>query len=99
MPITSAGLDYVVSAERVPTGVPGLDDMLEGKGYYRGSSIMVSGTAGTGKSSLAAHLAPWPDLPPNRFAWVDEIPRNEMGKIQRKTLRDALIATLAQARG
>ncbi|HEY2748568.1 MAG TPA: circadian clock protein KaiC, partial [Polyangia bacterium] len=54
LPVTSLGLDYPVSSERVATGVPRLDDMLEGGGYFRGSSVLVSGTAGTGKSSLAA---------------------------------------------
>src|SRR5581483_8723751 len=51
------GLDYQASEERISAGVPGLDAMLGGKGYFRGSSIMISGTAGTGKSSLAAHFA------------------------------------------
>ena len=53
LPVTSLGLNYEVSTERVPTGVSALDDMLDGGGYFRGSSILVSGTAGTGKSSLA----------------------------------------------
>ncbi|HET6557473.1 MAG TPA: circadian clock protein KaiC [Prolixibacteraceae bacterium] len=57
LPITSVGLTYKASTERISSGVPRLDTMLEGKGYYRGSSILVSGTAGTGKSSLAAHLS------------------------------------------
>lgn len=57
LPITSLGLDYRVSRERVTTGVAGIDGMLGGRGYYRGSSILVSGTAGTGKTSLAAHFA------------------------------------------
>jgi circadian clock protein KaiC len=57
VPITGAGLDYEVSEERVSTGVPRIDSMLEGKGYYRGSTILVSGTAGTGKTSLGAHFA------------------------------------------
>jgi circadian clock protein KaiC len=57
MPITSLGLDYAVSSERVTTGIPRLDGMLSGHGYYRGSSVLVSGTAGTGKSSLAAYFA------------------------------------------
>ncbi len=57
LPITASGMDYPVSSERIPTGVAGLDEMLGGKGYYRGSTVMVTGTAGTGKSSLAAHLA------------------------------------------
>lgn len=55
MPITSAGLTYPVSSERVSTGIPSLDAMLIG-GIFRGSSILVTGTAGTGKSSIAAHL-------------------------------------------
>jgi circadian clock protein KaiC len=46
-----------VSDERVSSGIPRLDTMLGGKGYYRGSSILVSGTAGTGKTSIAAHFA------------------------------------------
>jgi circadian clock protein KaiC len=56
LPITSVGLDHKATDERVPTGIPRLDAMLDGKGYYRGSSILVSGTAGTGKTSLAMHL-------------------------------------------
>jgi len=56
MPISSLGLDHPASKERIPTGVPRLDTMLGGKGYFRGSSILVTGTAGTGKSSLAAHF-------------------------------------------
>ncbi|WP_230198985.1 circadian clock protein KaiC [Geotalea daltonii] len=56
MPITSLGLDHRASTERVSTGIPRLDTMLGGKGYYRGSSILVTGTAGTGKSSMAAHF-------------------------------------------
>ena len=57
LPITSSGLEYEVSTERVSTGVSGLDGMLGGLGYYRGSTVLLSGTAGTGKTSLAAHLA------------------------------------------
>jgi circadian clock protein KaiC len=57
MPITAAGMDYAVSPERVSTGIPELDRMLGGKGYYRGSTILMSGSAGTGKSSVAAYLA------------------------------------------
>ena len=57
LPITSLGLDYPVSSQRVSTGVPKLDAMLEGKGFYRGSTILISGTAGTGKTSLAATFA------------------------------------------
>jgi circadian clock protein KaiC len=56
LPVTGLGLDYPVVEDRVPTGVAALDDMLEGGGYFRASSVLVSGTAGTGKSSLAAHF-------------------------------------------
>ena len=54
LPITALGLEHKVSRERISSGVKDLDDMLDGKGYYRGSSILLSGTAGTGKTSLAA---------------------------------------------
>jgi circadian clock protein KaiC len=57
LPLSSARLDYAVSDERVSSGVPRLDSMLGGEGYYRGSSILVSGTAGSGKTTLAAHFA------------------------------------------
>src|SRR5690606_11143346 len=57
LPITSPGLAQEVSAERVTTGLPQLDAMLGGEGYFRGSSILVSGTAGAGKTSVAAYLA------------------------------------------
>ncbi|MBK1704205.1 circadian clock protein KaiC [Halochromatium glycolicum] len=56
-PITSLGLDHTVSNERISTGITRLDAMLGDAGYFRGSSILVSGTAGTGKSSLAGHFA------------------------------------------
>ncbi len=56
LPITSLGLTHKASNEFVSSGVPRLDTMLSGKGFYRGSSILVSGTAGTGKSTLAAHF-------------------------------------------
>ena len=54
MPVTSVGLHYPVSEEYVSTGVPSLDSMLSMGGYFRGSSVLISGTAGTGKTSLAA---------------------------------------------
>ncbi|HZM02893.1 MAG TPA: circadian clock protein KaiC [Candidatus Saccharimonadales bacterium] len=54
LPVTSMGLDHPASGERISSGVERLDTMLSGQGYYRGSSILVSGTAGTGKSSIAA---------------------------------------------
>jgi circadian clock protein KaiC len=57
LPITSLALTHKAPTTRVSTGVPGLDQMLGGKGFYRGSSVLVSGTAGTGKSSIAARFA------------------------------------------
>ena len=57
LPLSGLKLDHAVSDERVASGIAGLDEMLDGKGYYRGSSILVSGTAGTGKTSVAAHFA------------------------------------------
>ena len=57
IPITSAGLDHPGSAEKVSTGVPTLDEMFAGGGYTRGSTVLVSGTAGTGKTSLAVAFA------------------------------------------
>ena len=57
LPITSVALDYHSTKDRISTGIPRLDAMLDGKGYYRGTSILVSGTAGTGKSSLALTFA------------------------------------------
>lgn len=56
LPITSIGLDHQAPSERVSSGNDRLDTMLDGKGFYRGSSILVSGTAGTGKSTIAAHF-------------------------------------------
>ena len=53
LPITSVGLTHGASSERISSGVADLDKMMGGKGFFRGSSILVSGTAGTGKSSLA----------------------------------------------
>ena len=56
LPITSLGLTHKAPTDRVSSGIGRLDTMLNGKGFYRGSSILVSGTAGTGKSTLAAHF-------------------------------------------
>ena len=56
-PITSVQLQHTASHERIPTGIERLDTMLGGKGFYRGSSILLSGTAGTGKTSVAATFA------------------------------------------
>jgi circadian clock protein KaiC len=57
LPVTSLGLSHRVSDERVPTGIARLDAMLGGAGFFRGSSILVSGAAGSGKSTIAAHFA------------------------------------------
>jgi circadian clock protein KaiC len=57
LPLTSLQLQHKVSNERVSSGVPDLDEMLEGKGYFRGASILLSGTAGSGKTTLAASFA------------------------------------------
>ncbi|GAA4470861.1 circadian clock protein KaiC [Nibrella saemangeumensis] len=57
LPITSLTLDHEVSSDYVSTGIPSLDKMLGGHGFYKGSSILVSGTAGTGKTSIAAIFA------------------------------------------
>ncbi|GAA4740536.1 circadian clock protein KaiC [Flavisolibacter ginsenosidimutans] len=57
LPITSLMLNANVSSQRISSGIPALDKMLGGKGFFRGSSILVSGTAGTGKTSIAAVFA------------------------------------------
>lgn len=57
LPITSISLDHGASVERIPTGIAGLDAMLGGLGVYRGSSVLVTGSSGTGKSSIAAKFA------------------------------------------
>jgi circadian clock protein KaiC len=57
LPVTSLMLQHEVSTQRIPTGIPALDKMMEGKGFFRGSSILVSGTAGTGKTSIAGYFA------------------------------------------
>jgi circadian clock protein KaiC len=56
LPITSPGLQHQVSPERVSTGVTRLDSMLGDGGFYKGSTVLVSGTAGTGKTTLAAQF-------------------------------------------
>jgi circadian clock protein KaiC len=66
LPLTSLQLQHGVSSERVSSGVPDLDEMLEGKEYFRGSSILLTGTAGSGKTTLAAvrnqkHRIPVPE--------------------------------------
>lgn len=56
LPVTSLGLNHSSSTKRISTGIPRLDTMLSGKGYFRGSTVLVSGTAGTGKTSVAAQF-------------------------------------------
>ena len=55
-PITSLGLECPAPTEQISSGIPRLDAMLRGGGFYRGSSILVSGAAGSGKTSMAAHF-------------------------------------------
>jgi circadian clock protein KaiC len=57
IPVTSVGLKHTVSNERIPSGIAALDSMLGGQGFYRGSSVLVAGSAGTGKSTFAASFA------------------------------------------
>jgi circadian clock protein KaiC len=57
LPITSLGLNHKVSNERIATGIPRLDAMLGGRGFFRGSSILLTGTSGTGKSIISANFA------------------------------------------
>ncbi len=54
LPVSSLGLAHQVYEERISTGIPDLDAMLSGGGFHRGSSILLSGVAGSGKSSIAA---------------------------------------------
>jgi circadian clock protein KaiC len=56
LPVSSMALQHRAPLDRVSSGIDALDDMLSGKGYYRGSTVLVSGMAGTGKTSLAAHF-------------------------------------------
>lgn len=56
LPITSLGLNHEALTERMSSGIKQLDAMLDGKGIYRGASVLLSGTPGSGKTSIAAHL-------------------------------------------
>jgi circadian clock protein KaiC len=56
LPLSSLGLDHAAPSERISSGIGRLDGMLGGKGFYRGSSILISGTSGSGKTSVAAHF-------------------------------------------
>ncbi|MFO8234453.1 MAG: circadian clock protein KaiC [Bacteroidales bacterium] len=57
IPVTSLKLEHTALKERVSTGIPDLDNMMDNKGFYRASSILISGTSGTGKSSMASLFA------------------------------------------
>jgi circadian clock protein KaiC len=57
LPITSLALNHKISSERIATGIPRLDAMLGGRGFFRGSSILLTGTAGTGKTIVSANFA------------------------------------------
>jgi circadian clock protein KaiC len=57
LPVTSLGLKHNISNERISSGIMALDKMLEGKGYFRGSTVLISGSAGVGKTSIASHFA------------------------------------------
>ena len=56
LPITSFGLNHRASTQRVSSGISDLDQLFEGRGYYRGSTVLISGTAGSGKTSIASHF-------------------------------------------
>ena len=57
LPVTSLRMQAKISSQRVSTGIPTLDEMLDGKGFFKGGSVLISGTAGTGKTSIAACFA------------------------------------------
>jgi len=57
LPITSLALNHQVSSERIATGIPRLDAMLGGQGFFRGSSILLTGTPGTGKTIISCNFA------------------------------------------
>ena len=99
MPLSSTCLDYGTSDERVSSGVQGLDDMMGGLGLFRGSSVLLSGTAGTGKTSLAAHFAFAASMNENcvYFAF-EESPRQivrNMRSIGQEMEREAVVVVIA----
>ncbi|MFC0240864.1 circadian clock protein KaiC [Rhodopseudomonas telluris] len=57
LPVSSLGLNHKVYDDRISTGVADLDDMMSGGGFYRGSSVLITGVAGSGKSSLSGRMA------------------------------------------
>jgi circadian clock protein KaiC len=56
LPVTSLLLEHEAPSERVSSGLPALDEMMGGKGFYRASTVLMSGTAGTGKTTMSAHF-------------------------------------------
>ncbi len=69
-PITTTGLKHLAETKRVSSGIPRLDAMMGDKGFYRGSTVLVSGTAGSGKTSLAAHFARGTTARGERCLWL-----------------------------
>ena len=57
LPVTSLEMNHTVSSERISSGIRDLDEMLGGEGFFRGSSVLISGTAGSGKTTMAASFA------------------------------------------
>jgi circadian clock protein KaiC len=102
LPITSIGLTHQALTERVTTGIADLDSMLEG-GVYRGSTVLVSGTAGSGKSSVAAHVAKAACARGERCLYLayeespDQITRNmrSIGVDLRPALRDGTLKCIS----
>lgn len=84
MPVTSLRLNHDASNERVSTGIPSLDEMFGGKGFYRGATVLVSGTAGTGKSSLSSHITQATCLRGERCLYLafEESPKQIMRNMQ-----------------
>jgi circadian clock protein KaiC len=81
LPLTSLLLEHKVSNEHVSSGVSDLDEMLGGKGYFRGSSILLSGTAGSGKTTLAASFADATCRRGERCLYIDfEESRNQVAR-------------------
>src|SRR5277367_6467654 len=81
LPLTSLQLQHTVSNERLSSGVPDLDEMLEGKGYFRGSSVLLSGTAGSGKTSMAAAFVDAACRRGERCLYIDfEESRNQVAR-------------------
>ena len=81
VPVTSLLLQHGVSDERVSSGIPDLDEMLEGKGYFRGSLVLLSGTAGSGKTTLVAAFADAACRRGERCLFIDfEESRNQVAR-------------------